>query len=379
MEEAVEICKLRLFLKLVAQVERVENIEPLPDIDFNIRAGNTLVGYATYDDVKRAVTSKFDFEGTMERIEEKAGDIDRLFAHFRQQQTELGGEVTPADKQNLRSRLKVLEDELNRYLAGEYRADNPTAYESWLRSYKPFHWFVEFYGIMKRGGFDVVIGNPPYVEVSDINGQYSIKGLSLAATGNLYSVCVERFSHLLRQIGRCGVIIPISSISTPRMLPLMKHVTTAFSPLHISSFAVRPGKFFIGVDMNLTVMLGEKRTAKVVGEAWSTRYNRWQEGYRPFLFDNLGYTATYLPEHLSSIPKVGSLEDAALIRKVGDHAPLSRYRAGLSDADIVYYHSGGRYFRKCIREQLSNEYKELPLKKGMGATIICLLSSSLYY
>jgi len=40
MEEAVEICKLRLFLKLVAQVEKVQQIEPLPDIDFNIRPGN---------------------------------------------------------------------------------------------------------------------------------------------------------------------------------------------------------------------------------------------------------------------------------------------------------------------------------------------------
>ncbi len=47
MEEAVEICKLRLFLKLVAQIERVEHIEPLPDIDFNIRAGNTLVGFVS--------------------------------------------------------------------------------------------------------------------------------------------------------------------------------------------------------------------------------------------------------------------------------------------------------------------------------------------
>ena len=37
MEEAVEICKLRLFLKLVAQVDRVKDLEPLPDIDFNIR------------------------------------------------------------------------------------------------------------------------------------------------------------------------------------------------------------------------------------------------------------------------------------------------------------------------------------------------------
>ena len=53
MEEAVEICKLRLFLKLVAQVERVENIEPLPDIDFNIRAGNTLVGFASIEEVKK--------------------------------------------------------------------------------------------------------------------------------------------------------------------------------------------------------------------------------------------------------------------------------------------------------------------------------------
>ena len=54
MEEAVEICKLRLFLKLAAQVE------PLPDIDFNIRAGNTLVGFATEAEVRRQMT---EFQG----------------------------------------------------------------------------------------------------------------------------------------------------------------------------------------------------------------------------------------------------------------------------------------------------------------------------
>ena len=42
MEEAVEICKLRLFLKLVAQLESYDQIEPLPDIDFNIKAQATL-------------------------------------------------------------------------------------------------------------------------------------------------------------------------------------------------------------------------------------------------------------------------------------------------------------------------------------------------
>ena len=64
-----------------------------------------------------------------------------MFALFRQQQTELGGAVVKlADKQALRDKLKVLEDELNRYLAGEYGV-NPNKgsdYRDWLSSHKPF-------------------------------------------------------------------------------------------------------------------------------------------------------------------------------------------------------------------------------------------------
>lgn len=100
MEEGIEICKLRLFLKLVAQVEKVEKIEPLPDIDFNIRAGNTLVGFATYEQVEKAVKSKLDFDNTMSKIGEKARDIDRLFVLFRQQQTKLGGTLNRRTKAN---------------------------------------------------------------------------------------------------------------------------------------------------------------------------------------------------------------------------------------------------------------------------------------
>ncbi len=120
MAEAVEICKLRLFLKMVSQIEDVRQIEPLPDIDFNIQSGNSLVGFSTYDAVERAVTGKLDFDDTMRRLREKAEDVDALFQAFRRQQTALGGVVTRADKQALRERLGVLEDELNLYLAGEY-------------------------------------------------------------------------------------------------------------------------------------------------------------------------------------------------------------------------------------------------------------------
>src|SRR5437870_9125188 len=123
MEEATEICKLRLFLKLVAQIDRIDQIEPLPDIDFNIRAGNSLVGYATYDEVKAAVTSKLDFENALAKIEDKALTLQSAFEMFRLQQTELGGTVTAKDKQNLRERLHELENELNRYLAADYGRD----------------------------------------------------------------------------------------------------------------------------------------------------------------------------------------------------------------------------------------------------------------
>ena len=58
MVEATEIAKLRLFLKMVAVVDvdrRDANLglDPLPDIDFNIRCGNTLVGYATSADLEK--------------------------------------------------------------------------------------------------------------------------------------------------------------------------------------------------------------------------------------------------------------------------------------------------------------------------------------
>ncbi|MFM6173530.1 MAG: DNA methyltransferase, partial [Sphaerospermopsis kisseleviana] len=44
MEEAVEIAKLRLFLSLVAAAKTVDNLEPLPNVDFNIMSGNSLIG-----------------------------------------------------------------------------------------------------------------------------------------------------------------------------------------------------------------------------------------------------------------------------------------------------------------------------------------------
>ena len=135
MEEAVEICKLRLFLKLAAQADTFDELEPLPDIDFNIRAGNTLVGFTSLGAVRRAMTimpdgqlrSVFPEEqAALERIEEEAELTSLAFNQFQRQQTVLGGQVSPNDKATLRQRLANLSGELDRHLASEYTIEIQT-------------------------------------------------------------------------------------------------------------------------------------------------------------------------------------------------------------------------------------------------------------
>ena len=107
MEEAVEICKLRLFLKLVAQVERVEQIEPLPDIDFNIRAGNTLVGYTSIEEIRQSHLARYPgFPLTdVERLAAQAKAAADLYSIFCRMQTNGSGGGATSDE--LRSRQKT--------------------------------------------------------------------------------------------------------------------------------------------------------------------------------------------------------------------------------------------------------------------------------
>jgi methylase of polypeptide subunit release factors len=394
MDEAIEICKLRLFLKLVAQVEPTGPIEALPDIDFNIRAGNTLVGYTSLKDVKlpQAASGRLDFDGAMRQIDEKAQDLDHLTGRFRQQQTEIGGEVTAADKAELRKRLKALEDELNDYLAGEYdiKPHDKAKYQSWLASHKPFHWFIESYHIMSGGGFDVIIGNPPYVEYHEVRDEYTVRGYETESCGNLYAFSMERGLHLLAESGRLGFIIPVSSVCTDGYLPLQRLLLRA-GPLMISNFNDRPGRLFEGLEhARLSIVLSEK-TSVLSPVALTTKYNRWITSARPQLFEGLQYAPATQFVRNGSIPKVPSEVGASILKKA-----LSQTRS------VQFYtRKGGRhrihYTRKLsgfvqilgfvariydargkLREP--SELKELSFDtEAVRDAILAVLNSSLFY
>ena len=385
MDEAVEICKLCLFLKMVAQIKDVRQIEPLPDIDFNVQAGNTLVGYATYDEVKKAVESRFDFDDTMKRIQEKAEDVELLFTLFRQQQTKLGGVVTPADKQALQDKLKALEDELNGYLAGQYNIDpnRKSAYQEWLTSHKPFHWFIAFYGILKDGGFDVIIGNPPYVSYSKAKKEYDVieSNFDTVKCGNLYALVTEKVFDLTIKRGRFGVILPLSSTNANGNASLQSELRK-FSTLYISHFAVRPSKLFVGVDMNLTIICGV-RDANKTQNYYTTSFWRWRSNFRPFLFSNLLYLKNEKTIKTSGFAKFGSDLEISIWSKLFDDndaidSILTSGKIGQSQAQLAF-HSFGRYWRKCLYEKLSNNYKVFNVNKRYSSCILCLLNSQLSY
>ena len=328
MEEAVEICKLRLFLKLVAQLETYDQIEPLPDIDFNIRTGNTLVGFTSLDAVRQAMTVMPNGQhrqvfpedrAALARIEEEARGVDWLAHEFRRQQTMLGGEVTSADKQALRDRLRSLADELDRYFASEYGVDlNKTAaYDAWRTSHQPFHWLVEFYGIMSKGGFDVVIGNPPYVEYSKVRKEYRVRGFETEECGNLYAVCTERSSNLLGSGRRFGFIVQAPVVSTQRMSQLRQFL---YQHSEFTSYAIfndRPSKLFQGMNnCRVCIVLHCKNTSGQHRATATTRYHKWYKEEAPSLLDLVQYQFVSVAVPGEVIPKLRSQTDLNIYRKV---------------------------------------------------------------
>jgi len=346
MAEAVEICKLRLFLKLVSQVDAGRELEPLPDIDFNIRAGNTLVGYAT--------EAQFDASGSLasdldQRAEIKAStaDLADAFDFFRQQQTVHGGKVTANDKRALRDKLSGLSLELDKYLAVEYGVDSakPRIFAAWRASHQPFHWFAEFYGVMREGGFDVVIGNPPYIEYSKVRDEYSAGHIETIACGNLWAFCIERSFDLLSASSRFGMIVPVSLVCTQRMSAIQDVIAAQSSASWLSSYAERPSKLFSGAEVLLTIAISKKSRAEHV-TTFTTPLRKWQSDYR----DSLFATTTYLPAGNRIrgyvIPKISSEIEARILPSViSKLGTLGESFVRTSGHKIYYRIGGGRYWK----------------------------------
>ncbi len=344
MEEAIDICKLRLFLNLVAEVDSHDRIEPLPDIDFNIRAGNSLVGYARYEDVEKAVGSKLDFENAMVRIEDKAKRLDSALEMFKLQQTRLNGTVTVEDKAELRRRFKELNAELDDYLSAENGA-KANEVGSWSKTNKPLHWFCEFHRVLSGGGFDVVVGNPPYVEESALRPGSPIKNLRTASCGDLYAYVFERALKVATEGARLGLIVPISIFGTDGFKSLQDLVIGSLGHCWAISFANRPAQLFTGAQKRLTIVLGERH--KGPAQVRSGGYLRWFKEER----DRLMLTrAIYVPRERvrrvfpASLEKLSTAMECLIFEKLMLNSRPLELSVVSTGGSPVYYTRKFGYF-----------------------------------
>lgn len=368
MDEAVEICKLRLFLKLAAQLERGDRIEPLPDIDFNIRPGNTLVGYTSFVEVRRATAAKgFDFDNRAGKIESAAEDLNAAFQVFRQQQTQLNGSIESSHKADLRERLSSLGAQLDVFLAQDYGIEpgddlaTRARFSAWKASHKPFHWLVEFYGIMARGGFDVVIGNPPYVKSTEARKDYSIRQYATAQCPDIYAWVMERAASLLSDPGAYGMIVPLSLTFSGNFQPLRDLLLREFPANWFSSFARIPAALFSAeVRVRNTIHLG-LRSGKAGHHTTVT--HRWFEVARPHLVQRIEYARFDPALWHGLIPKMGNQH--LLSAMEGAKRKLAPLDAVISSRPTAHQ----LHFKKSAYNWVSFGLSPAPSYAGDGTTL----------
>jgi hypothetical protein len=378
MEEAVEIARLRLFLKLVAEVDSTSQLEPLPDIDFNIHSGNALVGFATLSETREAVEGKgqavFDFNQEWQSLLSLAETASRAFAAFREAQLRPGSASTSTEKALLTTKMLELRHALDVLSARRAGMHKDSAIERWVEAHKPFHWFIEFHAILSKGGFDVIIGNPPYVRVAQ-DAQNDAVGVGTAfhelfkayetvGGGNLYALVTERAIALAAESACWALIVPVSVTFASDFAALRKAIAKSSKAVWYSSYDNIPDRAFTGVkDSDNTSTANQQRVTIVLAERGSgpaklfaTPMLRWRATERDRMFHNLPFARVALGS-LSSLqqrrqsdlgwPKIGPGLGPDLLDSIAEWPTLGSYVLPGTPYPLTIPKTAGYYIAAC--------------------------------
>ena len=230
---AVEICRLRLWLSLVIEydVARLSDIHPLPNLEFRVVAGDSLVdrmGVRPFIHSLPLAHVQTDFE-TERKFRELSGLVSQyneadvraratrlrtLAERIRALQLEIAAGQLDAAVRDAETALNRVQTAArptqNAVRNAERHLDSLKALQAGLQPnapfLKPLLWPLVFPTVFENGGFDIVVANPPYVRQENLSpiDQESYAAAfagAYAGTADLYVFFFARAVQLLKQGG----------------------------------------------------------------------------------------------------------------------------------------------------------------------------------
>jgi len=273
---AVEIAKLRLWLSLIVDEENIKQIKPLPNLDYKIMQGNSLIELLssefldkTDDNKRNELIDKFDqakkkfFNITsVSKKTEKRNEIDKLLKELFEYDRNLIINNLKQEIQSIQNQGRLFKD---RKLEAEDKKKirdfkNKIKECSKLKDFGPsdhFEWHINFSEVFQeKNGFDVVIANPPYIDYRKIDKNTKsalpkFYSYQKSKTGNLYIYFIELGLDLLNGNGIATYINPFQYLTADSAVGLREfliHNSSIMRIVNVSNIKVFEASVYTSIN-----------------------------------------------------------------------------------------------------------------------------------
>lgn len=344
---AVEIAKLRLWLSLIVDEEDIKQIKPLPNLDYKIVQGNSLLS-----------------------VEKNLFNSD-LFSKLEELKPLYFNETSVSKKQEYRKQI----DEIISQITNGHKEFDFEIYFS-----EVFH---------EKGGFDVVIANPPYgAEYPEQHKKFFRNHYKSAQTipgrqkGSLdtFVLFIEKGFNLLRKNGNLNYIVPISITSGDSMVGLHQLLEKNCRIIKISSYAVRPQPVFESAVVNTSIVFLIKTLTPCENILCTKMYRKGKNFNLEHLINNLQFIEVKKYKLNGRYPKISLPIETEILDKLLSIKTKIADLLTRGGKPIYYRTTGGRYFKIITTYPTgSTKEKSLYFDEKISNSIGAILSSNLFF